>query len=88
MAVKRRFHKSCYMALRAILTRYHLLATAKVGFFQRLKKQRNNMGLHAPSNKHIRKMISPLYMVDKDFNLEVSDDLLQAARGLDIRNIT
>ena len=46
------------------------------------------MGLHAPSNKHIRKMISPLYTIDKDFNLGASEDLLQAARGLDIRNIT
>ena len=72
---------------RAILTRYHLLVTAKVGFFQRLKQQREKIGLHAPSNKHIRKMISPLYKVDKDFNLETSEDLSQAARGLDIRNI-
>ena len=79
--------RSVRSILRAILTRYHLLVTAKVGFFQRLKKQRENMGLHAPSNKHIRKMISPLYTVDKDFNLETSEGLLQAARGLDIRNI-
>ena len=80
--------RSVRLILKAILTRYHLLVTAKVGFFQRLKKQRDNIGLPAPSNKHIRKMISPLYKVDKDFNLEISDDLLQAARGLDIRNIT
>ena len=53
-----------------------------------LKKQRENIGLHAPSNKHIKKMISPLYAVDKDFNLEISEDLLQAAGGLDMRNIT
>ena len=45
------------------------------------------MGLHAPSNKHIKKMISPLYTVDKDFNLEISEDLRQAAGGLDMRHI-
>ena len=80
--------RSVRSILRAIFTRYHLLVTAKVGFFQRLKKQRENMGLHAPSNKHIKKLISPLYTVDKDFNLGTSEDLLQAARGLDLRHIT
>ena len=85
--------RSVRSILRAILTRYHLLVTAKVGFFQRLKKQRGNMGLHAPSNKHIRKLISPLYTVDKDFNLEMSDGLLHSCRRqeawiYDIRNIT
>ena len=55
--------RSVRQILKTILTRYHIppiIVTAKVGFFQRLKKLRENMGLHAPSNKHIRKMISPL----------------------------
>ena len=55
-----------------------MLVKAKVGFFQRLKTQRERLGLHAPSNKHLhlRKMIAPLYAVDKDFNLETSEALV------------
>ena len=81
--------RSARSILRAILTRYHLLVTARIGFFQRLKRpQREKRGLHAPSDKHLRKIISPLYTVDKDFNLETSENLSQAARELDIRHIT
>ena len=57
----------------AIFSRYHLLVKAKVGFFQRLNTQRERLRLHAPSNKHLRKMITPLYAVDKDFNLKISE---------------
>ena len=52
-----------------------MLTKAKEGFFQRLKTQRERLGLHAPSNKHLRKMITPLHTVDKEFNLEISNAL-------------
>mgnify|MGYP003684325489 CR=1 FL=1 len=44
------------------------------------------MGLHAPSNEYLWKLISPLSTVDKNFNLEISEALSQAAMELDIRS--
>ena len=40
------------------------------------------------SNKHHREMIATVHSVDKDFNLEISDALTQAATELGIRNIS